>query len=89
MNSKTSASGVQFTSWMHEFTFYQWTDDINFRVSASSDSDDGVYIIEWEVEDSTDEHVDDQYNAPPRVVLQICASDSDEVIDVEVASIPE
>ena len=82
MNSNLPASGVTFTSWMYEFTYFQWTNEMEFRVAATATTSDGYYFIEWDITETRGTQYDeDQYNAPPRVLLEICQVGDSEIPD--------
>ena len=61
-----------------------------FRVAADAATSDGYYFIEWDItENRGDEYDEDQYNAPPRVLLEICNEGNSDIVPVTVGALTE
>ena len=62
---------------------------MEFRVAATATTSDGYYFIEWDITETRgDEYDEDQYNAPPRVLLEICQEGNSDIVPDTVEGLP-
>ena len=63
---------------------------MEFRVAATAATSNGYHFIEWETTETRgSEYDEDQYNAPPRVLLEICNEGNDNVVPDSVGALPD
>ncbi|CAG9312523.1 unnamed protein product [Blepharisma stoltei] len=67
---------IKYTSATHNFTAYQMTSTINFRVSATISAATGIYYIDWgkPVETLQEGVSNNIYSAPVSMLIEVCST---------------
>ncbi|CAG9325862.1 unnamed protein product [Blepharisma stoltei] len=80
---------LSYTSIHHNWIMWQMVSKIYFRVAADISIDNGIYCIDWDIKEITQEKVDNPiYSAPLSFLVEVCSQENS-LVSINVADIPK
>ena len=79
-----SGPNLTFSSYFHNFTLWQVTSSLSYRVSVPLNSTAGIYYANWQVDEKSHTGVD-KYSSPLNTPFEVC----EEKVQITVSEVPE